>query len=598
MEDMPAMSPPLSPLESLVSSPLSMRSRSPTPPYEYPSPRSSQPSGSRASSTARDMQDGADGPPPAKKRKLYQPKERTTEYLDLHTLDESSDQEKLDHDDLQLQRLLKVLRTKRKIVVIAGAGISVAAGIPDFRSSTGLFTTLRSQHNLKSSGKHLFDAAVYKNDSSTASFHDMVREMSHMTRQANPTMFHHMIATIAEEGRLMRLYTQNVDGIDTSLEPLRTNIPLNSRGPWPKTIQLHGGLEKMVCSKCGSISDFDGSLFEGSEPPSCKACEELDEIRTTLAGKRSHGIGRLRPRIVLYNEYNPDEEAIGAVTTADLKSRPDAVIVVGTTLKVPGVRRIAREMCQVARGRKDGFTAWINNMPEPVGPEFKDCWDLVIRGDCDEVARHAAIPKWDDKDVGPYTVLPSRDVPKSPMKVELNGAAKHKAVEKTQGMVTPTASPRTRSPAPAKDLKKMKQRKLFAGGTATKPTKPTAAATKKKPAAAKKPAAPKNAKITKAFTTTKSSKVVSEKATKPIKAEPIAPMFPNLSKTTTTSPMLPLSLVEVRNNAETPKREYGVGVKAEVVEPDSPSAQLRREGGRETVSPVQVPRGMGHLLET
>lgn len=74
------------------------------------------------------MQDGADGPPPAKKRKLYQPKERTTEYLDLQTLDESSDQEKLDHDDLQLQRLLKVLRTKRKIVVIAGAGISVSAG--------------------------------------------------------------------------------------------------------------------------------------------------------------------------------------------------------------------------------------------------------------------------------------------------------------------------------------------------------------------------------------------------------------------------------------------------------------------------------------
>ncbi|KFX99587.1 hypothetical protein V490_01738, partial [Pseudogymnoascus sp. VKM F-3557] len=506
MEDMPAMSPPASPLESLVSSPLSMRSRSPTPPYEYPSPRSSQPSGSRSSSRTRDMQEGTDGPPPAKKRKLNQPKERTTEYLDLHNLDESSDQEKLDHDDQQLQRLLKVLRTKRKIVVIAGAGISVSAGIPDFRSSTGLFTTLRSKHDLKTSGKHLFDAAVYKNDSSTASFHDMVREMSHMTRQANPTMFHHMIATIAEEGRLMRLYTQNVDGIDTSLEPLRTTIPLNARGPWPKTIQLHGGLEKMVCTKCRVLSDFDGSLFEGSEPPSCKACEELDEIRTTVAGKRSHGIGRLRPRIVLYNEYNPDEEAIGAVTTADLKSRPDAVIVVGTSLKVPGVKRIAREMCQVARGRKDGFTAWINNAPEPVGPEFKDCWDLVIRGDCDEVARHAAIPRWDDKDVAQYPAGTGQNTPKSPIKVELSGAAaKHKAVEKTAGMVTPTASPRTRSPAPAKDLKKMKQPKLFTAGTTTKPiTKP--AATKKKPAA-KKPAAAgaKNAKINKAFTTTKAT---------------------------------------------------------------------------------------------
>lgn len=136
---MPAMSPPPSPLESLVSSPLSMRSRSPTPPYEYPSPRSSQPSGSRSSSTARDMQDEAEGPPPAKKRKLAQPKERTTEYLDLHTLDESSDPEKLANDDMQLQRLLKVLRTKRKIVVIAGAGISVSAGSKEIALSFFIF---------------------------------------------------------------------------------------------------------------------------------------------------------------------------------------------------------------------------------------------------------------------------------------------------------------------------------------------------------------------------------------------------------------------------------------------------------------------------
>ena len=85
------------------------------------------------------MQDEAEGPPPAKKRKLAQPKERTTEYLDLHTLDESSDPEKLANDDMQLQRLLKVLRTKRKIVVIAGAGISVSAGSKEIALSFFIF---------------------------------------------------------------------------------------------------------------------------------------------------------------------------------------------------------------------------------------------------------------------------------------------------------------------------------------------------------------------------------------------------------------------------------------------------------------------------
>src|SRR5580700_2394404 len=127
--------------------------------------------------------------------------------------------------------------------------------VPDFLSSTGLFNTLRSQHRLKASGKHLFDAAVYKTDSSTTSFHAMVRELSHLTRSAQPTLFHHMLATLAEEGRLMRLYTQNVDGIYTALEPLATTVPLNPKGPWPRTIQLHGGLEKMVCTKCGELSN-------------------------------------------------------------------------------------------------------------------------------------------------------------------------------------------------------------------------------------------------------------------------------------------------------------------------------------------------------
>jgi NAD-dependent histone deacetylase SIR2 len=38
------------------------------------------------------------------------------------------------HQKTQIDLLVKTLRTRRKIVVIAGAGISTSAGIPDFRS--------------------------------------------------------------------------------------------------------------------------------------------------------------------------------------------------------------------------------------------------------------------------------------------------------------------------------------------------------------------------------------------------------------------------------------------------------------------------------
>lgn len=127
-----------SPLSSLanspstVSSPLSRFSRSPSPPpafvFGYPSPSSTQQSGSRASSLSRDMtpkRTATDGPPPPKRRKV-EPKKRTTEYLDLR--DSALQSGVKPEDEIQLERLIKALHTKQKIVVIAGAGISVSAG--------------------------------------------------------------------------------------------------------------------------------------------------------------------------------------------------------------------------------------------------------------------------------------------------------------------------------------------------------------------------------------------------------------------------------------------------------------------------------------
>lgn len=63
---------------------------------------------------------GGSGQPPAKRRKITERKPRTTEYLDLETRDEAA--------EVHLDRLLHVLRRKKKIVIVAGAGISVSAG--------------------------------------------------------------------------------------------------------------------------------------------------------------------------------------------------------------------------------------------------------------------------------------------------------------------------------------------------------------------------------------------------------------------------------------------------------------------------------------
>ena len=240
----------------------------------------------------------------------------------------------------------------------------------------------------------------------------------------------------------MRLYTQNVDGIDTSLPPLSTQVPLPKKGPWPKTVQVHGGLDYMVCSKCHVVKDFDAEQFKGPSPPPCPSCVENDEIRQ-FADKRSHGIGRLRPRMVLYNEHNPDDESIGSCASYDMRMRPDAVIVAGTTLKVPGVRRIAREMCNIVRDRKDGVTVWLNNDPEPMGKDLEDKWDLVVKGPCDEVARYANMRRWDDP--MHYKTVTDEDLNKVRERQRAEviiGTPRKPGVLRNAGQLTPGQSPR------------------------------------------------------------------------------------------------------------------------------------------------------------
>jgi NAD+-dependent protein deacetylase SIR2 len=121
----------MNPSSSPPSSPLSSLGRSPSPPAGYPSPPSSNGSENGKSSQGRDAAEASgdrDGPPPAKRQKTMKSKDLKTEYLNLQALNESDDESHHQDKDPMLRRLVEALRSKRKIVVIAGAGISVSAG--------------------------------------------------------------------------------------------------------------------------------------------------------------------------------------------------------------------------------------------------------------------------------------------------------------------------------------------------------------------------------------------------------------------------------------------------------------------------------------
>ena len=103
-------------------------SRSPSLPPDYPSPPSSNVSDTGVSPSKSHEALDREEPPPAKRQKIAKPRELKTEHLDLRRLNDSDDDEHHKIQDAKLRKLMEALRSKRKIVVIAGAGISVSAG--------------------------------------------------------------------------------------------------------------------------------------------------------------------------------------------------------------------------------------------------------------------------------------------------------------------------------------------------------------------------------------------------------------------------------------------------------------------------------------
>lgn len=84
----------------------------------------------------------------------------------------------------------------------------------------------------------------------------------------------------------------------------------------------------------------------------------MEETRQ-LVGKRARGVGKLRPSVVLYNEMHKDGEGVGEIVRRDLvggskgkgRSGADVLLVVGTSLRVPGTKRIVREFSKAVRSR-------------------------------------------------------------------------------------------------------------------------------------------------------------------------------------------------------------------------------------------------------
>ncbi|WVR07409.1 hypothetical protein IAU60_004450 [Kwoniella sp. DSM 27419] len=338
-----------------------------------------------------------------------------------------------------LEEVVRRIRGSRRIVMISGAGVSTAASIPDFRSAKGLFGAGKGKGRANGV-KDLFHVRCLTSPTSLKAHNALITSLASLALSAEPTPFHVYISSLARSGQLLRCYTQNIDslesraGLRVGLPPpksprkspskvrpgLKTNSgmragrssgsdafdselfdpqlhPSHATGHTneplePQVVPLHGTLDTLHCVLCHTVVPLAPALPLPPTTIPCPTCQLSATIRSALS-ERSRRSGYLRPSVVLYGEEHPQGELIGQMVEKDLKSA-DCLLVAGTSLSIPGVKRIVKEMSKAIHARGAGKSAkargmdgagglvlYLNDESPNKGAEWKGVFDAWVQGD-------------------------------------------------------------------------------------------------------------------------------------------------------------------------------------------------------------------------
>ncbi|CAF0759710.1 unnamed protein product [Adineta ricciae] len=210
-----------------------------------------------------------------------------------------------------LDDAVELIRTRKNILVLTGAGISVSCGIPDFRSRNGIYARLREEFPELPNPQSMFDIEYFTDD--PRPFFRFAKEI--WPGQYQPSLAHHFISELERQDKLLRNYTQNID----SLEHLC---------PITRLIQCHGSFSSATCRVCHHSVKSDEIKEEilQQKIPHCPKCpaDRPDAI--------------LKPDIVFFGEQLPDD--FHKAISLD-KSQCDLLIVMGSSLKVKPVSLVS-----------------------------------------------------------------------------------------------------------------------------------------------------------------------------------------------------------------------------------------------------------------
>lgn len=209
-------------------------------------------------------------------------------------------------DDIDILR--KMINDSNNIVFFGGAGVSTESGIPDFRSSRGLYN---SGKYMGRSPEEIISRSFF--DRYPKLFYDFYKEKL-IFKDAKPNKAHVALANLENAGKLKAVITQNIDG-------------LHQDAGSKVVYELHGSVRRNYCMDCGKSYDLD-YILNADGVPKCSSCG-----------------GTVKPDVVLYEEPL-DMDIFGLAERAVMNA--DMLIIGGTSLVVYP----AAQLVNYYRGRK------------------------------------------------------------------------------------------------------------------------------------------------------------------------------------------------------------------------------------------------------
>lgn len=196
----------------------------------------------------------------------------------------------------QIEELQKLIDDAKNIVVLTGAGISTASGIPDIRSANG------AANNKDLIKKYKYDYETIVSHTffmrHTDEFYRYYKEQM-IFKNAEPNIAHKYLANLEKRKNVM-IITQNIDGLHTVAGS-------------KNVVEFHGSTQRNTCMNCGEHFSLDYVMSQDGVPH-CDRCG-----------------GIIKPDVVLFEEgidYQAISDSVNATEHADL------LIVIGSSLVV------------------------------------------------------------------------------------------------------------------------------------------------------------------------------------------------------------------------------------------------------------------------